>query len=71
MRRMSLTIAVAGFFVLAIVGWASGVDPFTCGVRALIGAAILYVLATLAGRIVLRIMVDTVVKGTSRQRPEQ
>lgn len=60
---MSTSIAVAGFFVLAGVGCLSGVDPLTCGIRAVIGAAAMYVLAKMAGRIVLKIMVDAVIRG--------
>ena len=62
MRRMSVPVAVAGFFVLAFVGWASGVPPFTCAIRALIGAAVLYVLATIAGRVIVNIVVDSIIR---------
>ena len=61
-RRMSVPIAVAGFFVLAFVGWASGVPPFTCAIRALIGAAVLYVLVTVAGRLIVNIVVESIIR---------
>lgn len=68
MRRISLSIAVAAFFIMAIVGWLSGVEPFTCGLRALVGAVVLYVLAKMGGRIVLRMMADAIMSGSSRDR---
>ena len=62
MRKVAVTTAAVGFFVLAIVGSFSGVPPFVCGLRALAGAGVLYVLMILAGRAVLTIIVDTIVK---------
>lgn len=62
MRKVAITTAAIGFFVLAIVGSFSGVPPFVCGLRALAGAGVLYVLTTLAGRAVLTIIVDAIVK---------
>lgn len=60
MRRIALLIAVIGFLALAIVGMASGVPPFTCALRALGGAAVLFVLAMGVGRLVLSVLVDAV-----------
>ena len=67
-RRISLSIAVAAFFIMAIVGCLSGVEPFTCALRALAGAVVLYVLAKMAGRIVLRMMADAIMSGSSRDK---
>ena len=44
MNRIALKMALAGFFALALVGWASGLDMVTCSTRALMGAAALYVI---------------------------
>ncbi len=43
MRHIAVKIAVTGFFVLALVGWLSGVPVFHCGLRAFAGALIVYV----------------------------
>jgi hypothetical protein len=51
-----------GFFALALVGWASGLSPFVCGMRALGGAAALYVLVSIAGRLVAGIVADAIVR---------
>ena len=55
-------MAVAGFFVLAAVGWSCDVPLFVCGLRALAGAAILYVMTSVAGKIVLGIAVDAMLR---------
>lgn len=67
MGRAALSVAVAGFLVLAVVGTCAGVSPFVCSQRALVGAAVLYVLVKVAGRMVLSMAVDTLL-GT-RGRP--
>ena len=51
---------------MAFVGWISGVYPFTCGIRALVGAAAAYVLTKVVYRIVLKVMADAIIRGTSR-----
>jgi len=48
--------------VLAFVGWASGLSPFSCAVKALAGAAALFVLATVACRIVLNVVTDAIIR---------
>jgi hypothetical protein len=61
-RRYAIIIAVAGFFVLAAVGHFCGVPPFVCGLRALGGAAVLYLMTMIAGKAVLGILVDTILR---------
>jgi hypothetical protein len=51
-------IGAVGFFVMAAVGMASGVPPFTCAWRAILGAAVLFALTLVAGRYVLSVLVD-------------
>jgi len=51
------TSAVA-FFVLAGVGCLCGVDVLTCGLRALAGAACVYVMTVFLGRMIVRILVN-------------
>jgi len=57
-----------GFFALAIVGWFSDVPPLTCALRALAGAAAMYVVVRVAGRIVMNIMVDAVMRSLTQGR---
>ena len=65
-KRTATIAAVMSFFVLALVGWFSDVPTFTCGVRALIGAAVVYVVVTIASRILIRITVDTIISSATR-----
>jgi hypothetical protein len=71
-KRTATIAAVMSFFVLALVGWLSDVPTFTCGSRALIGAAAVYVLVTIASRILIRIAVDTMISSaTQASRTEE
>ncbi len=58
MRRIAASAAVVTCLLLAAVGLASGVPPFACTLRALVGAGVAYGLVTLAGRVVVRVLVD-------------
>jgi hypothetical protein len=57
---------VAGFFVLAGVGCLCEVPLLVCGLRALGGAAVLYVLTRLAGGAVLNVVVDAMVRNRDK-----
>lgn len=62
MRRYSISIAVVGFFILAGVGYGCGVPPLMCGLRALAGGAALFVMTQVAGKIVIEIVADAMVR---------
>ena len=53
---------------MALVGWISDVPPFTCAVRALMGAVALYVLTTVVGRVVINIVIDAIIKSSLRSK---
>ena len=59
MKRTSISIAAIGFFALAIVGWFSGVGPMLCGLRALAGAAAIYVMCIFVGGTVIRFLAES------------
>jgi hypothetical protein len=61
-----MTAAVAVFFLMAFVGWASGVPPFVTGMRALAGAAIMFVLVRIAGKMAVNILVDAMIKDAAK-----
>ena len=63
MRRIAGTIAAVGFFALAAAASLNGVGPFDAAWRALAGAAGLYVLCRIAGKVVIGIVVDAAVDG--------
>ena len=62
MRYYAARIAAIAFFAVAAVGWVSGLEPLECGLRALQGAAALFVMALVAGKIVIRILADAAVR---------
>jgi hypothetical protein len=62
MTRWAVKLATMGFFALAGFGAASGQAPFDCAWRGLAGAAAIFVLATVAGRIVIEIIASAVVR---------
>lgn len=66
MRRVATSVAVMGFFTLAIVGSVSGVEPYTCALRALAGAAILFVLVRVTGRMAAGFLVDAMLDRVAR-----
>ena len=63
-----MTIAILGCLGLAGVGLACGVPPVHCVLRALAGAAALYVVASIAGRMILNIMVDAVIDNAVKKK---
>lgn len=81
MRRISATISAATFFLLAIVGWLSGVDTFHVALRAAGGAVVMLVVSLVAGRVVMNIVAEVVAeqaaakptqaKNPSAEAPEQ
>ncbi len=74
MRRTAVRVAVVGLLGLATIGACCGLPPHVCAARALVGAAVLYVLAMVAGRVAIRLIVDSMLtppddmKDDSRER---
>ena len=67
MRQIAITMAAAGFFGLAFVGWLSDVPIFVCGMRAIAGAAVLYLVISLAGTAAIRIIANAAAKTETNQ----
>jgi hypothetical protein len=67
-RSIAVSIAVVCFFVLSIIGGISGLSPFVCCKRALIGAIIVYIAAGLAVRAINAILVDAMVTNQINQQ---
>jgi len=62
MRQLAAIAAVIGFFALAFVGWFNDVPVFICGMRAMGGAVVLYLVTGLAGTVTVRIIADAAVR---------
>ncbi len=69
-RPIAISCAVLCFFAIGIVGSLGGLPPYTCCKRAVLGAALLYLVAGVAVRAVNAILTqamiaDRIRKGTS------
>ena len=67
-RSIATSVAVLGFFVLAMIGWFSGLTPFTCCKRSLIGALLAYAATTVAIRIINAILINAIVSSQITQK---
>jgi len=60
-RSIAVSIAVICFFVMRLIGWVSGLAPFVCCKRALIGAVLVYVGASWAVGAINIILVNAMI----------
>ncbi len=67
-RSIALSIAVISFFVLSLIGWVSGLSPFVCCKRALIGAALAYIAGSWAVKAINAILVNAMIRDHMNQR---
>jgi len=61
-RSIAVSSAVICFFGLSFISWFSGLSPFTCCRRALLGAIVAYVAASLAVRAINTILTNAMIK---------
>jgi len=69
-RSIAVKIAVIGFFGLSLIGWLSGLSPFTCCKRALTGAIFTYILAGLAVKTINAILFSAIITKQVNQQKE-
>lgn len=67
-RAVAIQLAVVVFFAMAVAGWVCGCSPGECGLRALGGAAVMYAVVQIAGRIVVKILLDAMVDSQMRKQ---
>lgn len=60
-RSIAVSIAVICFFVMSLIGLASGLTPFVCCKRALIGAVLAYIAGGWAVRAINSILVNAMI----------
>jgi len=70
-RSIAVSIAVICFFGIAVIGWGSGLSPFTCCKRALAGAACAYIAAVLAVKAINAILMNAMITDQMKQREEK
>ena len=70
-RSIAVSIAVICFFGLSFVGWISGLSPFTCCKRAVIGTLIAYISAGLAVKAINAILMNAMVTNQLNKKKEK
>lgn len=60
-RSIAVNIAVVCFFILSLVGWASGLTPDVCCKRALIGAVLAYIAGVLAVKAINAVLIHAMI----------
>jgi len=70
-RSIAVSIAVICFFGIAVIGWGSGLSPFTCCKRALAGTACAYIAAVLAVKAINAILMNAIITDQMKQREEK
>jgi len=66
-----VSIAVICFFGLSLVGWISGISPFTCCKRALLGAVLAYIAAAWAVKAINAILISAMIANQMDQQEEK
>jgi hypothetical protein len=67
-RSIAVSIAVACFFVMSLIGWGRGLAPFVCCKRALIGAVLVYVGVSFAVRAINTILLNAMIGNRTDQQ---
>jgi hypothetical protein len=70
-RPKAISAAVAAFFALSIIGMWMGQSPFTCCERALIGAVLAYIAASIAVNIINAIIKHAIIESHANRQKEQ
>ena len=67
-RSIAVSTAVICFFVMSLIGWSSGLAPFVCCKRALIGAVLVYLGGGWAVRTINTILVNAMIANQMDQQ---
>ena len=70
-RSVAVSIAVTCFFGVSIIGWISGLSPFTCCKRALVGSVIAYIAGIWVVKAVNAILISAMVTNQMSQQKEK
>ena len=70
-KSIAVSIAVICFFAVAVIGWFSGLSPFICCKRALVGAAAAYIAGAWAVKAINAILLNAMISSRMKQQKEQ
>lgn len=69
-KSIAVSIAVICFFAVAAIGLISGLSPFTCCKRALLGAAAAYIAGVWAVKAINAILINAMISSRIKQQKE-
>ena len=70
-RSIAVSIAVVCFFGLSLIGWISGLSPFTCCKRALVGAVLAYIAVAWAVKAINAILINAMITNQMNRQKEK
>lgn len=70
-RSIAISIAVVFFFALSLVSYFSGIAPFTCCKRALLGAVLAYIVSSWAVKAINSILINAMVTSQMKQKEKE
>ncbi|MHC4395241.1 MAG: hypothetical protein ACYS1A_06260 [Planctomycetota bacterium] len=70
-RSIAVRTAVMCFFILSIIGWFSGLSPFACCKKALVGAIIVYIAASLTVKAINAVLISAMITKRMNQQREK
>ncbi len=70
-KSIAVSVAVLAFFGIAIVGWSSGLAPFTCCKRALIAAVVSYLVVVCAVKAINTVVVNAMINNQVKEQERQ
>lgn len=70
-RSAAISVAVICFFSLSLIGWTSGLAPFTCCKRALVGAAVAYIAGVWAVKAINAVLMNAMITNQVKRQEEQ
>lgn len=69
-RAIAMKISISAFFIIAAVAAVVGVEPLTCCKRAVLGAVIVYVMASATVKIVNAVLINAMIKKQMEKEKE-
>ena len=69
-RSIAVSIAVICFFGVSLIGWVSGLSPYVCCKRALVGAVIAYISAAWAVKAINAILINAMITNQMNQQED-
>ncbi len=70
-RSIAISIAVTCFFGVSLIGWISGLSPFTCCKRALAGAVFAYIAGACVVKAINAILISAMITNQMNRQKEK